>query len=258
MQPNAAQRGGTTTVNIDTAAEKLTEAIFSGDERPLSETLTDLARDLGLTHISFIRFAKGESDDLSILTAVVTYPWSWQLRYFERNYVKIDPVINRGRQAVLPYDWRELINGDATVTGFLGDARAHGVGRCGLSIPIRGRKNLVSIVSFNSEHTDEEWEQYKHANIAKLNIIAILIDNAASRDLVLPRPDIKISERELQCLIWSARGKTYKDIADILGVSFSTVKFYLDTARHKLNCINVTHAVAVAIATGIIPSQALK
>ena len=258
MQPNSAQKFEASRVNIDAAAEKLTEAIFRGEERPLSEILTALARDLSLTHISYIRLAKGGSEDLSTLTAVVTYPWNWQLRYFERNYVKIDPVIKHARQAVLPYDWQELINEDATVTGFLEDAKAHGLGRCGLSIPIRGRKNWVSVVSFNSMHTDEEWEQYKSINIGKLNIISLLIDNVAARDVVLDRPETKISERELQCLIWSARGKTYKDIADILGVSFSTVKFYLDTARHKLNCINVTHAVAVAIAAGLIPSQALK
>jgi DNA-binding CsgD family transcriptional regulator len=246
------------TLNIDGAAEKLTEAIFSGENKPLNETLRTLAADLGLCHISYIRMAKGQSDDLSTLTAVVTYSVNWQFRYFERQYIKIDPVIKRGRLAVLPFDWQELITEDAAVIAFLEDAMAHDIGRNGLSIPIRGRKDWVSIVSFTSNHTYEEWQEYKNTNIAKLNIISLLIDNTASKDFALPRPDIKLSERELQCLIWSARGKTYKDIAEILGVSFSTVKFYLDTARHKLNCINVTHAVAVAIASGIIPAQALK
>ena len=41
-------------------------------------------------------------------------------------------------------------------------------------------------------------------------------------------------------------------------LSFSSVKTYLDTARHKLSCINLTHAVAVAIATGVIPAKALR
>jgi DNA-binding CsgD family transcriptional regulator len=36
------------------------------------------------------------------------------------------------------------------------------------------------------------------------------------------------------------------------------VKTYLDTARHKLSCINLTHAVAVAIATGVIPAKVLR
>ncbi|MBV9289960.1 MAG: LuxR family transcriptional regulator [Hyphomicrobiales bacterium] len=245
------------TISIDAAAQKLTDAIFSGDQ-PLNETLTILAADLGLSHISYIRMGKGQDEDLSVLTAVVTYPWSWQLRYFLKQYIKIDPVIRRGRLAVIPFDWEELIAEGAAAIAFFEDARAHGVGQNGLTIPIRSRKNWASIVSYTSNHSYEEWQEYKNANLAKLNIISLLIDNAASRDFALPRPEVKLSERELQCLIWSARGKTYKEIADIVGVSYSTVKFYLDTARHKLNCSNVTHAVAVAIASGIIPSQALK
>ena len=44
----------------------------------------------------------------------------------------------------------------------------------------------------------------------------------------------------------------------VLNLSFASVKTYLDTARHKLSCINLTHAVAVAIATGVIPAKAMR
>lgn len=245
------------TINIDAAAQNLADSIFGG-EKPLSEALTGLAADLSLSHISYIRMGKGRDEDLSQLTAVVTYPWSWQVRYFTKQYIKIDPVIRRGRLAMFPFDWEELIVQDSAIIKFLEDAKAHGVGQNGVTIPIRSRKNWVSIVSYTSNHSYEEWQEYKDANLAKLNIISLLIDNAASLDFALPLPEIKLSERELQCLTWSARGKTYSEIADIIGVSYSTVKFYLDTARHKLNCSNVTHAVATAIASGIIPAQALK
>ena len=126
--------------SIEAAAQKLTHAILSG-ERPLNETLTALAADLGLCHISYIRMGKGPSDDFSQLTAVVTYPWNWQFRYFEKQYIKIDPVIKRGRLAVIPFDWEELLTEDASVIAFLEDAKAHGLGQNGLSIPIRTRKN---------------------------------------------------------------------------------------------------------------------
>ena len=43
----------------------------------------------------------------------------------------------------------------------------------------------------------------------------------------------------------------------ILGLAFGTVKVHLDTARHKLQCMNLTHAAAVAFATGVFPAQAL-
>ncbi|WP_084798278.1 helix-turn-helix transcriptional regulator [Pleomorphomonas koreensis] len=51
----------------------------------------------------------------------------------------------------------------------------------------------------------------------------------------------------------SSAGKTVCDSADILGLSDRTVKFYLENVRHKLNCLNTTHAVARAISLGLIP-----
>jgi DNA-binding CsgD family transcriptional regulator len=41
-------------------------------------------------------------------------------------------------------------------------------------------------------------------------------------------------------------------------VAFGSVKTHLDGARHKLRCMNLTQAAAVALATGVIPAQALK
>ena len=67
-----------------------------------------------------------------------------------------------------------------------------------------------------------------------------------------------LSRREEQCLIWAARGKTYHEIAEILELTFGSVKTHLDTARHKLHCLNLTHAAAFAIATGVIPASALQ
>jgi DNA-binding CsgD family transcriptional regulator len=88
--------------------------------------------------------------------------------------------------------------------------------------------------------------------------MAVLIDSAAGINFKLTSDPVELSKREEECLIWAARGKTYHDIARILNLSFASVKTYLDTARHKLSCINLTHAVAVAIATEVIPAKALR
>jgi hypothetical protein len=32
----------------------------------------------------------------------------------------------------------------------------------------------------------------------------------------------------------------------------------LDSSRHKLHCINLAHAVGVAVASGVIPSEAVR
>lgn len=61
-----------------------------------------------------------------------------------------------------------------------------------------------------------------------------------------------LTERELECLKWSAEGKTYEDIGMLLGISARTVRFFLENARHKLGSVNTTHAVAAAMLRGLI------
>ena len=61
----------------------------------------------------------------------------------------------------------------------------------------------------------------------------------------------RLSAREREILLWSCRGKTYAEIALIVGLSNGSVKTYLDHARYKLNVVNITQAAAVAVATGI-------
>ncbi|HKN28303.1 MAG TPA: helix-turn-helix transcriptional regulator [Roseiarcus sp.] len=94
--------------------------------------------------------------------------------------------------------------------------------------------------------------------MVKLQLMSVLIESASNINFKLPSPPVKLSRREEQCLIWAARGKTYQEIAEILDLTFGSVKTHLDTARHKLHCMNLTHAAAVAVATGVIPAKALK
>jgi DNA-binding CsgD family transcriptional regulator len=86
----------------------------------------------------------------------------------------------------------------------------------------------------------------------------VLIDAAGHVNVNPPKPLCQLSLREEQCLIWAARGKTHREIADILSLSATSVRSHLDTARHKLNCINLPHAVGVAVASGVLPAAALR
>jgi DNA-binding CsgD family transcriptional regulator len=245
-------------ITIDSAAIRLTDTILGYNEKDLEETLRAIAGDIGAAHISYLRLSTDKSSDTSLLTAVVTYSIRWQHRYFERQYVLIDPVVAHGSKAVLPFDWDELVSDDPAVQAFFLDALNYDVGRNGISIPVRNRRGAYAVVSFTSNHSKEEWQEYKKNNMVKLQLMSVLIDSAASINLKLNSLPVKLSKREEQCLIWAARGKTYQDISEILNISFGSVKSYLDTARHKLNCINLTHAVAVAVATGVIPAKALR
>ena len=64
--------------------------------------------------------------------------------------------------------------------------------------------------------------------------------------------EILISAKELDCLKWTAAGKTALEASIILGISERTVRFHLNTAREKLDCVTTTQAVAKAIAHHLI------
>jgi DNA-binding CsgD family transcriptional regulator len=61
-----------------------------------------------------------------------------------------------------------------------------------------------------------------------------------------------ISAKELDCLKWTAAGKTALEASIILGISERTVRFHLNAAREKLDCVTTTQAVAKAIAHHLI------
>ncbi len=243
---------------FDSAASRLTDTILGNFDQDLAETLRAIAYELDLSHIAYLRLSPDKSADICLLVAVVTYPRLWQHRYFVKKYITNDPVISYGRKAASPFDWANLPLDDPATKGFFADALNHSVGRNGLSIPLRNRRGVFALVSFTSDLSKEDWESYKLQNMKGLQLISVLIDSAANINFKLQSTPVQLSTREEQCLVWAARGKTYQEISDILGLAFGSVKTHLDGARHKLHCMNLTHAAAVAFATGVIPAQALK
>jgi DNA-binding NarL/FixJ family response regulator len=57
---------------------------------------------------------------------------------------------------------------------------------------------------------------------------------------------VALNDRELECLTWSARGKTSPEIAAILSLSKRTVNFHIENACRKLNVSTRTEAAAKA------------
>lgn len=55
-----------------------------------------------------------------------------------------------------------------------------------------------------------------------------------------------LSQRELECLRWTALGKSSEEIGELIGRSTETVRFHLKNATKKLNANNRIHAVAIA------------
>ena len=79
-------------------------------------------------------------------------------------------------------------------------------------------------------------------------ILAAIIDarlGKGVRNEVWSR-QVALNDRELECLTWSARGKTSPEIATIVGLSKRTVNFHIENACRKLNVSTRTEAVVKA------------
>ena len=61
---------------------------------------------------------------------------------------------------------------------------------------------------------------------------------------------LMLTERERDCMRLVAMGKPDTEIAHRLGIANSTVKYYIDSARHKLTARNRAHAVAMLLSRG--------
>ena len=89
-------------MTIDAAAIRLTETILGDDGPDLEQTLKAIATNIGVQHIAYAPLCSQKSEDANLFRAICTYPVAWQARYFKKQYAKIDPVIARGSEAVLP------------------------------------------------------------------------------------------------------------------------------------------------------------
>ena len=61
-----------------------------------------------------------------------------------------------------------------------------------------------------------------------------------------------LSQREVECLRWTAEGKTAWEVGRILGISGQTAARHLSNAVRKMGCTNKAHAVAKALRRGLI------
>jgi LuxR family transcriptional regulator, quorum-sensing system regulator CinR len=240
----------------------LSELVLGKSPDNLTRLLNDIPPMLGLKHLAYVRVEKARSNDVVILSALATYPKEWQLRYFTRRYSEIDPFFLACLHATSPFDWRSIrdasLEASPQLAAFFSDAADHGLGGNGFTIPVPDMSSGYGILSFNSSLSDADWEAYKDLYMGQLELVACLIDAAAIRNARLPSKKIDLSKREHQALTWSARGRTASEIAEILGVSYATARSHLEGARRKLECENVTHAVATALAIGLISPIALK
>jgi LuxR family quorum sensing-dependent transcriptional regulator len=186
---------------------------------------------------------------LEAYALVSGWPDEWLSRYAGNGYVHMDPVIRKIRVSTMPFMWDEApyARDDHGGARVMNESPSFGL-VAGMTVPIHTLRGVTAGVCFSSRHR-LSWDSETRA---ALHVVAIYAHARAVELLTteanLPElPRARLSAREVECLRWTAVGKTTWEISVILKLSEHTVTDYLQSAAAKLNAVNRTQAVAEAI-----------
>lgn len=182
----------------------------------------------------------------------VTYSSEWVEHYRARGYLKIDPAIQVGLRRLLPIDWADFAGDDISLREFFGEASEFGLGRKGLSFPVHGHAGDRALLSVTADLSTREWQLTRRTTLRHFPIVAAHLHDTVLRIEGILRTRPRLSPRELECLQWTSEGKTVWECGMILDLSPHTVRCYLESARHKLGASSNTHAVSLALKSGLL------
>ena len=231
--------------------EIIEQADALGSAEAIPSMVDKITGAYGLKHVSYISLNLPSRDQHDPYI-FATYSPEWIAHYREYRYYKHDPVITRGFASILPVNWAEFDLSPRRIRSFFGEAREFGVGRSGMTFPIRGRHGEQALFSITSDQSEQEWNKQKTAYMRDFQLIAYHVHRAVLMSEGLSTRDAKLAPREVECLRLIARGKSRVEAAELLGLMPNTIRYYLETARSKLGAVNATHAVAKAISSNLI------
>ena len=238
----------------------LTEFIYESNKCSSADELTN--KFLRFLHqFGFDRFVMSEmshdsrTDKESNHGILVNYPQEWMEHYVANHYIDHDPVYQRALTARRPFTWKEVTEDKKTPLfskKVMEEAREFNL-HDGVALTIYQPLGEMIGMGFSGSETG-----------VRTDVDALSIINAASHQFFIAYSDfiqkksnlqsevVSLTPREVDVLFWMARGKTRGEIADILVISESAVKRYLEACFRKLSVNNGALAVAKALRMGII------
>ncbi|MCA1196504.1 LuxR family transcriptional regulator [Sphingomonas sp. R647] len=181
------------------------------------------------------------------------YPACWEAWFDARHLGRFDPIHRASHVASVGFQWSQVPNLIRMTTGdrqVLSEARRFGIGE-GFTIPAHVPGEYNGSCSFAVASGDDFPEH--HVLIAQL-VGGLAFETARRLSLPsrAPTPTSPLTDRQRDCVLWAARGKTDWEIARILGVSHETVIQHLKHARERYGVQKRAHLAVMALFDGSI------
>jgi DNA-binding CsgD family transcriptional regulator len=192
------------------------------------------------------------------------FPSHYQERYRKERYHLEDPVVRHCIDHVsarligpnsLPY-WPDQGRVLTPVQRrIVDDAAACGM-KVGVVFPLRSPgNNPLAGISLSNDMGLAEFERFLPERLPLVHLTAVHAHIRIQMQIGTEgTTSISLTARERECLLWTSHGKPSKETARRLGISFRTVEYHIANAMAKLGATTRSHAVARAIALGLLNS----
>jgi LuxR family transcriptional regulator, quorum-sensing system regulator SolR len=211
------------------------------------------AKEMGFEHFAYALTVKVPS--LKAQQYYINgFPEGWAERYLASGYFKVDPIVRHAENSAMPAVWTDDTFHDGKSGAFWEDARAYGLSE-GLSFAVKEQPGVTGIFSLARDKALDLQGQDLAALVGRAQMFASLLHHAVARiDLpkLLPEQTTPLTEREKECLKWTADGKTAWEIGKILSIAERTVVFHINNVVQKLGAANKTQAIVRAVALRLV------
>ncbi|MCU5775583.1 LuxR family transcriptional regulator [Erwiniaceae bacterium BAC15a-03b] len=233
-------------------------ALFSNDEDINSTVNEYLNRQLELHGNLKYAYMIMNKKNPSEVVIISNYPRQWVDTYLENNYQHIDPVILTAINKISPFSWddNQVVNSRLKFSRIFNLSKQYNIVNGYTFVLHDNNHNLAMLSLMFDEHDSSSIEEVIKSNKNKLQMLLIEVHEKIImlyKDLIESEKNKAVtkkeifSQRENEILYWASIGKTYPEIAVILGIKISTVKFHIGNVVKKLGVLNAKHAIRLGV-----------
>ena len=204
------------------------------DEKALRDVLADTTRALGFTQYALLHHVDLACPPDHSIT-LIGYDDAWMERIVRNRYFQDDPILAASNRRLTGFGWREvpqIISLSRRQHRILQEAEGYGL-RDGFTVPVHVAGEYHGTCSFSSDRLTELTPDL----IGSAQIVGMYCFEVARRitnrsvlsDGAMP----KLTQRQLDCMVFVGSGKTNRQTAKILGVSEETVRKHVLEAMRR-------------------------
>jgi LuxR family quorum-sensing system transcriptional regulator CciR len=211
-------------------------------EEALGDALAEVSSDLGFRYFALTHHVDVRRSSAAI--RIHNYPAGWAEWFDEQSLGKTDPVHRASNMTCVGFAWSklpEMIALTARDRHVLELARREGIGE-GFTVPAHVPGEAHGSCSFACV----PGERLADERLPLVQLVGAFAFEAARRmrRVRFAEGPVVLTERQRECVMWAARGKSDWEIARILGVSEATVGEHL---RHAYERYGVGKRTLVAV-----------